>query len=107
MRTDVKGASRNYFENVLSIKNTEKHTEIYLFLGISITNCAKRPLRPCAQSKLDVLRPCVRPFGKNVTFVLADKRGGHMLESKHDLKLENRRILQGPEKRGPKFCISA
>ena len=49
---------------------------------------------------------CVRVFGKNVIFVLADKRGGHMLESKHDLKLENRRILQGPEKRGPKFCIS-
>ena len=24
-------------------------------------NCAKRPLRPCAQSKLDVLRVCVRP----------------------------------------------
>ena len=37
--------------------------------------------------------------GKNVTFVLADKRGGHMLESKHDLKLENCRILQGPEKK--------
>ena len=43
---------------------------------------------------------------KNVTFVLADKRGGHMLESKHDLKLENCWILQGPEKRGPKLSIS-
>ena len=68
--------------------------------------CAKRPLRPCAQSKLD-FRPSVRSFvrssGKNVTFVLADRRGGHMLESKHDLKLENCRILQGPEKRGPKL----
>ena len=54
---------------------------------------------------------CVRfrsvSFGKNVTFVLADRRGGHMLESKHDLKLENCRILQGPEKRGPKLSISA
>ena len=40
-----------------------------------------------------------------MTFVLADKRGGHMLESKHDLKLENCRILQGPEKRGPKLSI--
>ena len=43
---------------------------------------------------------------KNVTFVLADRRGGHMLESKHDLKLENCRILQGPEKRGPKLSIT-
>ncbi len=50
---------------------------------------------------------CVCSLRKNVTFMLADKRGGHMLESKHDLKLENSRILQGPEKRGPKFCISA
>ena len=40
-----------------------------------------------------------------MTFVLADRRGGHMLESKHDLKLENCRTLQGPEKRGPKLAL--
>ena len=52
------------------------------------------------------VRSFVRPLRKNVTFVLADRRGGHMLESKHDLKLENCRILQGPEKRGPKLSIT-
>ena len=53
-----------------------------------------------------MVRVCVRVLRKNMTFMLADKRGGHMLESKHDLKLENCRILQGPEKRGPKLSIT-
>ena len=52
--------------------------------------CAKRPLRPCARSKLVVLLLLVRPSsGKNVIFMLTDKRGGHMLWSTHVLKLEN------------------
>ena len=40
-----------------------------------------------------------------MTFVLADRRGGHMLESKHDLKLENCRILQGPKKEVPSCAL--
>ena len=43
----------------------------------------------------------VRVSRKNVSFVLADKRGGHMLESKHDLKLENCRIYKVPKKEVP------
>ena len=48
------------------------------------------------------VRSFVRPSSrKNVTFVLADRRGGHMLESKHDLKLENFGFYKVPKKEVP------
>ena len=53
------------------------------------------------------VRASVRPsVQKKRDFSQQFLGGGHMLESKHDLKLENCWIFQGPEKRGPKFRIS-
>ena len=49
------------------------------------TNCAKRSLRPCAQSKLECtfVRPFVRPFVRSSVRIFSDfceedMRGGHM-----------------------------
>ena len=50
---------------------------------------------------------CVCPSvsRKNVTFVLADRRGGHMLESKHDLKLDVG-FYKVPKKEVPSFALA-
>ena len=68
-------------------------------------NCAKCPLRPCAQSKLDV-RWCVCVSVGKRDFSQQFLGGGHMLESKHDLKLENSRIFKVPKKDVPSFALA-
>ena len=52
------------------------------------------------------VRPSVRSFGKNVIFMLTDKRGARMLWCTDVLKLENNWIFKLPKKEVPSFALA-